>query len=414
MLTSFPTPYPDELFYSVLCRYFISSGIKEFNLIKHQLFQGIKSARMGFLYPSSSIRLVLSQIPKGAFDPKKLIVEHTPFLYFTRMSSEQVKKERLTDILDGYVKKPAHIYTAVPRDGYSLRYCPLCVKEDTKLFGEPYYHVEHQIPLSTVCVKHRCHLKQIEIHNPRISLNDKFWPLSQSELDEEPEGCDQKSVLQVNRLIREYWKLPFSIGPTEGYNNLVQTLLNRDYMIMQPKTGPAVNKAKLYDRLCEYHGSEVVRKHFGVKMPNDAIVRIKQWKQLLPDRYILIQAMLGIDTKTVFDGAPVEDSLFNRIRELERRGGFTTLKRVAQELGMKPYEVKNAFQHYNLEPIWHAIPTKKESVAKNASFSCRVPEDELQKIRAYAQQLGYRGEGPFALDCVRYVMEQRKTGEKGP
>ena len=268
-------------------------------IVKNILFQGVKSAKMGFLYPSSSIRLVLSQLPKSMFNPKKLINEHTPFLYFTRMGSEKMKRAHLTDILDGHVKKPAHIYTAVSRDGYSLRYCPLCVNEDIQLYGEPYYHVEHQIPLSSVCVKHRCHLKQIVIQNPRLSLNNKFWPLSQLEIDDEPEECDRESELHVNRLVREYWKLPYSIGPTDGYSNLTQTLLNRDYMVMQPKTGPAINKAKLYDRLCEYHGPEVVKQHFGEKMPNDAVIRIKQWKQLMPDRYILIQAMLGIDTKTV-------------------------------------------------------------------------------------------------------------------
>ena len=34
MLTWFPSPYPDELFYSVLCRYYLSSGIKEHYLVK--------------------------------------------------------------------------------------------------------------------------------------------------------------------------------------------------------------------------------------------------------------------------------------------------------------------------------------------------------------------------------------------
>ena len=34
MLTYFPTPYPGELFYSVLCRYYMSSGIREHNIVK--------------------------------------------------------------------------------------------------------------------------------------------------------------------------------------------------------------------------------------------------------------------------------------------------------------------------------------------------------------------------------------------
>ena len=37
---------------------------------------------------------------------------------------------------------------------------------------------------------------------------------------------------------------------------------------------------------------------------------------------------------------------------------------------------------------------------------------ELERIRQYSQELGYRCEGAFALDCVRYVMEQGDTPHK--
>ena len=49
----FPSPYPDELFYSVLCRYYLSSGIKEHYLVKKQLFgtkAGVKMATLGLYY----------------------------------------------------------------------------------------------------------------------------------------------------------------------------------------------------------------------------------------------------------------------------------------------------------------------------------------------------------------------------
>ena len=46
-------------------------------------------------------------------------------------------------------------------NGYDkyLRYCPLCVQEDEQLFGEPYWHREHQFPSLTVCVKHHVMLE---------------------------------------------------------------------------------------------------------------------------------------------------------------------------------------------------------------------------------------------------------------
>ena len=169
-----------------------------------------------------------------------------------------------------------------------------------------------------------------------------------------------------------------------------------------------VNKTKLYEDLYSFHGKESVEKVFGKKIPNDALTRIKHWDQLLPDRYIYIQALLGMPSKQVFDDEPVEDLLLSAIRKLEQQGRFTTLREVAQILNRKPYEVKNVFQFYGIDPIWHAVPSGKNTVAKNASLRCNVPAEELNQIRETAKMLGYRGEGPFALDCVRYVMEQRQ------
>ena len=79
MLTYFPTPYPGELFYSVLCRYYMSSGIREHNIVKRQLFGRKAGIKMATLYPNAAIHAVLSQLPKGVYDGREMIVHHTPF-----------------------------------------------------------------------------------------------------------------------------------------------------------------------------------------------------------------------------------------------------------------------------------------------------------------------------------------------
>lgn len=53
MLTWFPTPYPDEMFYSLLCRYYISTGIKEHVIVKRQLFGEQEGIKMATLYPKA-------------------------------------------------------------------------------------------------------------------------------------------------------------------------------------------------------------------------------------------------------------------------------------------------------------------------------------------------------------------------
>ena len=236
MLTWFPTPYPGELFYSVLCRYYMSSGIREHNIVKRQLFGGKSGIKMATLYPNAAIYAVLSQLPEGVFDGRNMILHHTPFLYYTRMYQPQERESLLGDLLQGRGRTPTHLWRTFPKEDYALRYCPLCIQEDTQIYGELYYHVEHQIPLSGVCVRHKCRLKQITVANARLTLNNCFYPLGAMETDREPDMDISPAELRVSELVREYWMLPASVSPP-ACNNLYQALLNRGYMAICRQTG---------------------------------------------------------------------------------------------------------------------------------------------------------------------------------
>lgn len=405
MLTWFPNPYPDELFYSVLCRYYLGSGIKEHYLVKKQLFGTKAGAKMATLYPNATIHAILSQLPAGVFDGRDMILHHTPFLYYTRMYPATEREALLVDLLQGRSKTPTHLWKTFPKDDYALRYCPLCVREDTQIYGEPYYHVEHQIPLSSVCVRHKCRLKQIAVDNPRLALNNRFYPLGTVETAREPDMDVTPAELQVSGLVREYWKLPASVSPP-ACNNLYQTLLNGGYMNIVRQNGLNVDRAKLYAALCDYHGAETVAKRFGTSITTSMMNRIKTWEQLLPDRYILIQAMLDLPTKTVFDTEPIRDNLREKIGRMAEQGGFCTLRQVARSLGMKQYEVNAILRYYDMDPFWREVPAGKNQTARKGVLRCTMDEAELERIRQYSQELGYHCAGAFALDCVRYVMEQ--------
>lgn len=411
-MTYFPTPYPGELFYSVLCRYYMSSGIREHNIVKRQLFGSKSGIKMATLYPNAAIHAVLSQLPKGVYDGRDMIVHHTPFAYYTRMYSINEREALLDDLLQGRGKTPTHLWKTFPRGDYALRYCPLCVEEDARIYGESYYHVEHQIPLSGVCVRHKCRLKQIAVANPRLTLNNSFYPLSAMETDKKPDMDISPAELRVSELVREYWMLPASVSPPTC-NNLYQTILNCGYMTIARQTGIIVDKDKLYVALCNYHGADAVEKAFGAHITTSMANRLKVWEQLLPDRYIMIQAMLGLHTKTVFDPEPVPDKLREKMERMVAQGGFCTLRQVARTLGLKQYEVNAILRHYNMAPFWREeIPGKSQTVRRGL-LRCTVDEAELERIRQYSQELGYRCEGVFALDCIRYVMEQEDTPHKG-
>ena len=405
MLTWFPSPYPDELFYSVLCRYYLSSGIKEHYLVKKQLFGDRVGIKMATLYPNAAVHAALSQLPEGVFDGRNVILHHTPFAYYTRMYPATEREALVNDLLQGRGKTPTHLWRTFPKEGYALRYCPLCVQEDTQIYGEPYYHVEHQIPLSSVCVRHRCRLKQIAVDNPRVSMNNCFFPLSTMEIDRETDMDVAPAELRVSELVREYWRLPASVSPP-ACNNLYQTLLNSGYRTIVRQAGVNIDRAKLYTALCGCHGAEAVKRVFGESISGTMMNRIKTWEQLLPDRYILIQAMLDLNTKTVFDPEPIRDNLREKIGRMAKQGGFCTLRQVAGELRLKQYEVNAILRYYDMDPFWREVPAGKSQTARKGILRCTVDEAELERIRQYSQGLGYRCAGAFALDCVRFVMEQ--------
>ena len=49
---------------------------------------------------------------------------------------------------------------------------------------------------------------------------------------------------------------------------------------------------------------------------------------------------------------------------------------------------------------------KKSSLPKRMLLRYMINEDEMQRIDAYSKKMGYSCPGAFALDCMRYVMNE--------
>ena len=94
MLNWFPTPYPGELWYSVLCRFYISTGIREASIVKKLLFGKRGNIKMATLYPNASVHLVTSRLPPNTLDPKDIILENENVLH--RCAELLLEKERIS------------------------------------------------------------------------------------------------------------------------------------------------------------------------------------------------------------------------------------------------------------------------------------------------------------------------------
>jgi hypothetical protein len=80
---------------------------------------------------------------------------HRPFL-------TQERHERIHDILINNDGKALKVLTGRVANRFGanppLRYCPMCVMEDTQSVGTPYWKRSHQLPGVKCCTKHKCEL----------------------------------------------------------------------------------------------------------------------------------------------------------------------------------------------------------------------------------------------------------------
>lgn len=162
MIGFMPAIYPDELVYSWFCRYFVHSGYSaNRTALDDLLFKrhcNPSKEFIGHLNPG------MERFIKKTESIDRLILEHTMFPQYARFIECTRKKDALHrmghDFCDAH-----HLFSILPRsDGNQyMRYCPLCVAEDRELYGETYWHRQHQIRNLNVCVKHRCRLENSEI-----------------------------------------------------------------------------------------------------------------------------------------------------------------------------------------------------------------------------------------------------------
>ena len=65
MLSFFPFPYPDELWYSVIARYHTHSGALSWQATMAALFGNARDTDVGSFFPNGSIHKILEQRPCG-------------------------------------------------------------------------------------------------------------------------------------------------------------------------------------------------------------------------------------------------------------------------------------------------------------------------------------------------------------
>lgn len=137
MLSFFPTPYPDELLYSLIARYQVRSG----NTSPKATLEDLFDSRTGsaIVDMPCNIDLLKSKLPPYMkLESENIILQHTMFPFYTAFLSHErvsVVMESMKEDYGGDIHTRTGIMASSIQVSQYLQYCHECNKEDLIKYG---------------------------------------------------------------------------------------------------------------------------------------------------------------------------------------------------------------------------------------------------------------------------------------
>lgn len=392
MLTFFPAPYPDEWWYSVLCRYYVRSGFQKHETVRQELYGG-KKLQFGRLFPSTDCATLLEGIPTGILDIKDVLLRHTLAPYYLRMYPLVKKRAMLTALMSKRNVTITSIEIKTLEGAQALKYCPVCYPEDAAKYGEPYWHREHQIPLMPLCPKHHCRLELFDI-GAWSRLSERFHPLSAVSPTEPNSSCEGWEK-RLSAILSAYLEYPFEAGPTPGYNNLLDELLAQGYGLHAIRQKSVLSTQKLYDACAELFPASIMAQYFPKPAPT-VFHRIGSWKLTGPERYALLSTIADLPPETLF-GSRIqrEDALAARMLSLRDSGVVYPKWQLAESLGIEPAQIDSLARKHHIAPFWKQT-NKTKPIKRTCSLRLNLTPDEEQHVQDAARRHGNGQTAVFA------------------
>lgn len=244
MIVQFPSPYADELVYSLFARFFARSGYLAYRFAAEDLFENpLTKPSIEFvdrLTPAAY--RALERIGSWEY----VVMRHTMFKYYSIFLPLQRRKAAYDAIMEHDSKY--HDYLCIPKSNDCttryLRYCPLCSADDRQHYGETYWHRLHQMHGITICPIHFCFLE-----NSTIAISSNGTPALIAAEDSIPAHVE--AIFSANSLecrLASYVATVFTaeFDPTaimSLHNHLHAALKGTKYISEQRQT---LNAAKLY------------------------------------------------------------------------------------------------------------------------------------------------------------------------
>lgn len=398
MLAYFPTPYPGEWWYSVLCRYHVRSGHSKYATTISELYGGRPMVH-GRLIPGGDCAAILSKLPPGVLSIDDVLANHTLLPYYTRFFAADKKQQVWEALRAGRGSGITSVRTQMPDGTEGLKYCPNCYLLDTQKYGEAYWHRVHQIPLLGYCPMHKIPIVTLPIKFARLS--EVFLPLGSVHCQEAEHGEKAQWIEPLTDMIAAL--LYGDYAATVGYNNLHTALINAGYGVDKISKYQTLSVEKIQQAAREYYGTQIYEQYFA-SLSAAVLSRLISWHLSSPERYALLAVMVGMDADTLF-GPAIEtiDTLLEKLLCYKEAGVVYGKSDLAAKMGIQPKQLDALAQKYNVQPYWRQIRQNR-----NRCIRLLLTENEYDVIAQAAKENGNTQLAVFVRSVILEVLKDKE------
>jgi len=410
MLGFFPTPYPDELLYSIIARYHIRSGNISPKITLQELFGSTTTIATPDLpanlnYLSKQIQHLIPNLVTNLIAKYTLYSFYQPFLPPQRDRS--IQKSMKAHSGQNIHTRAGIMGSAIATPRY-FRFCPQCNAEDLDRYGEIYWHRLHQITGVFVCPEHSIRLQDSTVSFQGFNRHEYYAASNDNCLLVEP--CDTHSDLHSGRLDQRTQRQLQTLATD------IWWLLNRNLAAHSPEYFQQQYRALLIDREYANSNGRVLR----VRLNRD--FRLFYTKEMLE----LLDSSLGenSDSHWLFDLPCKHRKSFHPIRHLllirfltDSVERFFTTKYQYQPFGKAPWICLNPAANHYRQPvitdlkISHCLENKRPL----GVFSCECgmiycrtgPDESKEDLYKIGKIVEF---GQLWQQKLRELVEERKLG----
>lgn len=393
-----PNPYPDEMWYSVVCRYHRQSGNIRFWTTFVELFgnQSKKGVSLSGLDQTIARYIKKRNLPDSV--RMKYITENTmlPFLlrYYTPEGRQQV-----TRLISSGKTKVCFIRPEKYKDSPVLRYCPKCCREDEETYGEMYWHRSHQIPMMTTCTKHHCILCDTNI--PWRQASTKLFCADELLCsDENIQFLSEKSMeSKLDDYLFACLQAPYNEDKITPTSVISDTLLVKGYAIWNQQ-GYRINTSDVYQIVSQKFDLTGEKRGYGKLLTH---ILDEQWNS--KTEYVaMLAAAIDVPLLSFMSEKDNDKSRMveARVLDLSQKIGDrqASKTRIEQKLGISSEQLDAAVKRLGIKPFWKRNTLALKGEKRTHKIVIRITETERAEIEMRTEELCMGTVAEYVRSCI--------------